>query len=175
MLSSIVSVGIAWFLSIVFIAALNHKVGSWPRFLAALSAYQLLPSRFDKATGGALVAAEVVTVLALLAGYPAGFLFAAILFTVYWVAMGVNLARGRTYIDCGCGDEPTRIGWGVLLRNGVLIALAVTGWLLEASSPGAPGYAVAVVLAVTGAAIYFALEQLLANVTTHRRLWLGES
>jgi hypothetical protein len=52
---------------------------------------------------------------------------AALLFSLFAIAMAVNLARGRTYIDCGCFQSALRqsIDWRLVARNGGLAAMAL--------------------------------------------------
>ena len=80
---------------------------------------------------------EEVRRLLLLAGplRAAGALLAIALLAVVSSAMALNLARGHTDIDCGCGgfgaahQQPLHAG--LLLRNAVLVLLA-----LAAAAPG---------------------------------------
>ena len=39
--------------------------------------------------------------------------------------MLINLARGRRYIDCGCGGPGQPISYGLVVRNGALMGFAV--------------------------------------------------
>jgi len=45
----------------------------------------------------------------------------------------LNLLRGRSYIDCGCGGAAHPLSWGLVARNGVLAvaALGVSGATVE--------------------------------------------
>lgn len=77
------------------------------------------------------------SVLARVAGLAAP--CAVALLALYSVAIGVNLARGRRDIDCGClgpaGRSP-RIGPWLLVRNGVLAAAAAAlAWLPVSTRP----------------------------------------
>ena len=57
----------------------------------------------------------------------AGSAAAAILLGLFSVAIGINLARGRSHIDCGCFQSALRqqLSISLLVRNGFLIALAL--------------------------------------------------
>lgn len=50
---------------------------------------------------------------------------AAALFVVFAAAMAINIRRGRSQIDCGCGRSQLRqpLGWGLVGRNLVLAVL----------------------------------------------------
>ncbi len=105
---------------------------------------------------GALVTATAVPAM----------MAAACLLCVYALAIGINLARGRRNIDCGCTGPATRqllSGW-LLARNAGLVALAAIGTL--ASSGRALGPADWVVVGLGLAALitlYAAINQLMAN------------
>ena len=175
MLQNLFMVVVCWLFAGIFAVALLHKLNQRQRFLAALRAYRLLPDNtaIIALSGYCLAALEIVT-LALLLGLQAlGLWLAMGLFSVYFVAMLVNVVRGRKHIDCGCGDEPASISSGVLVRNFVLVILAVVA--LEGGSVPMD-YALGLVgfgLATLACGLYFALDQLLINKSRHQRLWLG--
>jgi hypothetical protein len=52
---------------------------------------------------------------------------AVALMVAYAAAIGVNLARGRRHIDCGCAGPRARrpIGAGLVVRNALLAAVAL--------------------------------------------------
>ena len=180
MQSELVTVVLSILLIGVFAPAVRHKVTAWPRFLAALMAYRIVPESLAPVAGGVLVLAEGITLALLLVGpftglAGFGFVSAAALLLLYLLAMVINVARGRAYIDCGCGDEPTILGGGVLLRNAVLIGLATCG-VFFASVQGITSvwvFVIGICLSLIGLALYQTIEQLLANRTVHHKLWLG--
>ena len=77
-----------------------------------------------------LIAAELVAA-ALCAAYPSGTAAAGLvtaLLGVYTLGMSVSIARGIAPEDCGCswgGTAGQPAGWGLVLRNLVLIAVAL--------------------------------------------------
>jgi hypothetical protein len=70
---------------------------------------------------------ELATAGALVLDGARGGLAAAALLALYSAAIVVNLARGRREIDCGCFGPAQRqpLSPALVLRNGVLIALAL--------------------------------------------------
>lgn len=175
MLTHLLGFVIYWFLAGVFIAALAHKLNQHQRFLASLQAYKLLPNqpKVIQLVGAVLTLLECLCVAALLLLQPFGLFMAAALLSVYFIAIAINMARGRQHIDCGCGDEPVALSWYLLARNGVLVMLAVAGGGLLTVSTG-PAWleaAVAAGLSLLALGIYQTFEQLLANSGLHRRLW----
>ena len=170
----------AWLLAGVFGLALRHKLNAWPRFLASFQAYDLLPHRWVKVVAPVIVLAELVALAGLLLGpfvgvaiMQLGFASALSLLVVYFTGMLINVLRGRSYIDCGCGDDPTPLGLGVLARNALLIGLALGGIFGQGIEPSFLTFLVSAGFALLGLGLYLGYEQLLANRATHQRLWLG--
>jgi hypothetical protein len=90
-------------------------------------------------------------------------LLAFVILGVYTVAMSVNLARGRRYIDCGCGDLPTPLSGWLLLRNGLLMALAWP-YGLGGDYSGTPWtWLLVSAVVLVFVVFYLTMEQLLAN------------
>ena len=104
-------------LAVVFLVSVSHKLRDYPRFKASLSAYRLFPQSILPIVAPVVVALEVAAVVAILLPSGPGKWLAFGLLTTYTGALGVNLARGNTSIDCGCGDAPTPISGWLLLRN----------------------------------------------------------
>jgi len=136
--------------ALVFARAAAFKLRDVEAFADALAAYRILPVGFVEAAARALPVAELGCTLALLAPptRAAGEVAAAALLTLFALAMGANLLRGRREIDCGCGDPSRRqpLAWGLVIRNlvfaGALVASALapagsgslTGWVVGAAA-----------------------------------------
>lgn len=117
-------------LSLLFASAAWHKLSDRPRFAAAVSAYELVPERASSWLSWILPAAETAIALGLL--HPAWQRSAAVaaagVLLAYTAAIGINLARGRRRIDCGCflSSSATPLSGGLVARNGALIVAAST-------------------------------------------------
>ncbi len=154
--------------ALLFCAAAWHKLRNPRAFREALGGYRLLPASWLRPAALVLPCAELGAVLALVtpALAAAGAAAGAALLLVYAGAIGVNLARGRRSIDCGCGGPGGRrpIGPGLLWRNAGLVAA-----LLLAAQPPSPRPwtwldGVTLVAGVTTLALlYAAFDVLLAN------------
>jgi hypothetical protein len=127
--SSIVAIGVA----LLFAAAAAHKLLDWPRFQGALADYRIAPAWLAPGLAVAVVMLEIAAASLLPAPFsrPAGALLAAALLGSYAVAIGVNLRRGRTSIDCGCFGPGARnpIGPRMVVRNLVLAVLVLAAAL----------------------------------------------
>ena len=116
---------VACFLALLFVRAALHKLGDHHRFEGVLADYAILPNGALRASAYALPVAELAT--ALLLFLPTMRVFGAMLggglLCVYSLAMAVNLIRGHTLLDCGCGGPPEPISWLLVARNAVLVGL----------------------------------------------------
>jgi hypothetical protein len=134
---------------------------------AAIGGYDLLPARFVRAAARAFPLLNLVAAVLLVAprGAADGAILGAALLAVYAAAMAINVRRGRTRIDCGCGGaHGLAISAGLVGRNLVLACV-----LLMATALPASGTLNAASLACLGGgaacllATYFTANQLLAN------------
>ncbi|MEL7028072.1 MAG: MauE/DoxX family redox-associated membrane protein, partial [Pseudomonadota bacterium] len=96
----------------------------------------------------------------------AGFAPAAVLFAIYALAVAINLARGRTEIDCGCGWGER--GAGITrLHAGRPLALAFAAFVgavgAPAAAPSAAVVAGALLLAAPFVVVYLAADVLIEN------------
>jgi uncharacterized membrane protein YphA (DoxX/SURF4 family) len=169
-LSLIITLGTA----LLFGAAAGHKLADWRRFRAALGNYRLLPEPLVPAVAVAVVALEIAACVLLLlpALREAGAVLAAALLALYAIAIGVNLARGRTSIDCGCLGVGRRapISRWMVGRNLVLAAVV----LLATLPRGARELAALDMVTIAGAllslaALYSAQSALTRAARTSRR------
>lgn len=128
-------------LGALFLVGAAGKARDFARFAATVNNYRLLPDALATAAAGALLLAELGAGLAALSaalrGTGTGLLPAAFLLALYAGAMGINLLRGRTHIDCGCsafGGQDDPIGAALVARNLMVAAVA----LLLAAAPWQP-------------------------------------
>lgn len=115
-------------LSLLFLTAAIHKLRDHKGFRAALENYRLLPQGAVGMAAAILVVTELSVALSLpLYGGTGPAFVAAFLLALYAAAIGVNLARGRRDIDCGCAG-PARaqpLSAVLVVRNVVLCAIAL--------------------------------------------------
>ena len=165
-------------LAAVLGGAALHKLLDLRAFRETVRSYRLLPDRFGglvvpMAIG--VVAAEIAIVALLLVprARAAGAAGAAGLLILYAAAIGINLARGRNEIDCGCswgGSGQAISGW-LVVRNAALLPIAfVAGgpWIARAL-----GAADVLVIAAAGTGLlvfYHAADRLIANWSGLRAL-----
>jgi len=137
LLIRIIALGFA----LLFLLAAAHKLGDRSRFRASLAAYQILPPSLIGVVTHSIPVIELFVGLGwlaiglLAAELPLVALVSAALLASYTLAMAINLARGRSYIDCGCSfsrvnstasaNASQRISVGLLFRNTILVALAL--------------------------------------------------
>ena len=114
---SLVTLSIHWFLAAVFALAFDHKITDFPRFAAVLRAWRIVPQQATHGVAYAVSIAEFITVITNLLAMRVGLLFAAMILLAYATGMQINRRRGRSFIDCGCGDEPVPLTAGLLVRQ----------------------------------------------------------
>jgi hypothetical protein len=154
-------------LALLLASAAIAKLRDLPRFASVIAAYDVLPQPPARIVAVGLPFIELGIALGLLvtqvrwvaAGAAGGLLF------IYGAAIGLNLARGRRDLDCGCegfGQRRPIAGW-MLVRNALLIGIAAL-----AVAPQAPRSLVPTdLLTLCGGLaafvlIYFAADALLA-------------
>lgn len=116
-------------LALLFGMAAQHKLGVLKnkRFAAQMQAYALLPESLVGPAARVMPWLELGVALALLVPQTraAAAVLAVALLLMYAVAMAINILRGRSDIDCGCGDAPQQLSWWLVARNGALALLAL--------------------------------------------------
>lgn len=126
-------------LALLFAVAAGHKLGDLRRFRATLDAYRLLPASLLSMVASGLPGVEAGVACALVVPRlrAAALLASAALLLVYAAAIGVNLARGRRDIDCGCAGPGVRrpIGEWLVARNVAVAAVALVACVPVASRP----------------------------------------
>ncbi len=160
-------------LAAVLAIAAFHKLRDRATFEAQLAAYALLPEGLVHPMSRALPLIEGAAALFLVARSEHAALLSAAIFIAYAGAIGINLARGRRDIDCGCGGPGRKqmLHPTLVLRNLVLAIVAATAQLpLAGRVISIADYAVGILAAIALLALYEAVNALIANLSSHTRL-----
>ena len=149
--------------ALVLLTAAYGKARRMDDFVAAVRNYRLIPERLVTPLATLLPVVEALAGGALLADPfdQQGAFLAGILFLLFALAMGVNLARGRRTIDCGCdlSGRGQPLSWRLVGRNLGLTALL--GFTLLPARPVEPiVWAAAAAAAALAFCLYLALHQL---------------
>jgi hypothetical protein len=157
--------------SLLFGTAAIHKLAAIEEFKAALLAYDILPAGIVRLVSYIVPVGELLAAIGLCIGPLRAWaiVIAALVLSLYALAIGVNLRRGRRYIDCGCvgfGNRRSIAPW-MVVRNFALALVLVSFDLLSWSVR--PFRWIDVVTIAGGALIivflYLAAEQLLGRQT----------
>lgn len=124
---------VAALVAFVFAHAATHKVMEYARHVGIVADYQIMPAWFVPLLAPLIIVLEFAAAILVLlpATRSTGLILAAGLLLAYLFSIGLNLQRGRTSIDCGCGwgsQEHPISGW-LLIRN-LLFILATASALL---------------------------------------------
>lgn len=173
MIDPLITVVIATSLAMLFLLAAKHKIAAPRRFEAQLAACRLVPDTLLTPSARLLPAFEIVVALGMLfaATRPVAGIVAALLLCVYAVAMAINLRRGRSRIDCGCGDTAQPLSSWLILRNIVLAGGALLMLAPVATRQlGTVDVLFAVLFVAACALCYTMMEQLFRNhnLLTHK-------
>lgn len=128
LLDPVVTRAVGAALAVVLLAGAWHKLRDIAVFAAAVENYRLLPSALVPAVAWTLPVLESAAgVLILFADTRvAGGALAALVLAATSGAVAINLLRGHTAIDCGCGGLSSQpLSWSLVARNVVLLALVV--------------------------------------------------
>jgi hypothetical protein len=161
-------------LALVLLRAAWHKGRDARSFRIALDDYALLPSGWIPKVAPGLVVVEVSVAASLLVPVTAGVgaVAAAFLLAGYSAAVGVNLLRGRRFIDCGCGGAAGRpVDESLLLRNAVLVLVAFAAAAPVSARPLGGVDAMTIAFGTVAAAVlYVAADVALAQSARVRAL-----
>jgi hypothetical protein len=158
-------------IAVIFALAAFHAMREWTVFGGIVEQYRIAPRWL------ALIAARVLPPLELAAGAALvlpmtsgdGAVLGLCLMALFAVAITVNLARERVWIDCGCGGaNGQKLSPGLVLRNlvvtfGLVVALMAPprGVVDSMTTLGVIGASLALI------ALYFTANQLMTNVQAY--------
>jgi hypothetical protein len=151
-------------IGLVFLLAAVQKMQHWRLLSGVIGNYRLLPAWAVAPATALLPPLEMLLAILLLSAQPRPWpaLAAIALLLLFAAAMAVNVRRGRTHIDCGCGqaDLSQTLSGTLVARNLVLAVLLLPALASHARLP--------ISVALTGAAagIGFFLLYLLFNLFT---------
>ena len=152
---------------LVLVFGALSKLRDWPAFREAVSAYRLLPDPLVAIVALALPVLEALAGVALLVDdlHVAGAYAAMAVVGVATAAVAINVWRGRTDIDCGCGglEGRQRLSWGLVARNAALIVVLAAGIVAPAPRVNALGAATLVAATLAFVTLFVAASQLVAN------------
>ena len=163
----LIALGIALFLSWLFGSAAVHKARNLEHYRQLMARY--LNGRPVSASSVWLIAAVEMSSAAMLLlpqTRPTGLLVAALLLLAYAALMGLQLARGRADMKCGCAGPASdmTISPALIVRNLVCAALALVASMPVISvEAGLAGIGLGLFVAVFTTLIYLGSEQLIAN------------
>lgn len=124
-------------LAIIFIGGAWHKLRDREAFAMAIEQYRLVPESWAGALAWGLPLWELMAGGLLLATTTRewGALLALALLLTVTAAVTVNLLRGRSHIDCGCGgpEGGQHLSWGLVARNLLLGVMALASVAMETS------------------------------------------
>jgi hypothetical protein len=149
-------------IGIVFLLAAVQKARAWRLLPGVMANYRLLPGWAVLPAAALLPPLELLLAISLLSAqlWPWPELMAIALLMLFAGAIAINVAWGRVYIDCGCGQAflAQHLSRPLVARNLVLATL-----LLQSLMPPAP-VPMPALLSAVAAGLGFFLLYLLFNL-----------
>jgi hypothetical protein len=112
---------------LVFLLAATQKAQQWRLLSGVIANYRLLPGWMVFPATALLPPLEMLLAISLLSAQfrPWPELAATLLLMLFAAAMAINIRRGRTHIDCGCGRDflAQKLDWPLVARNLLLVGL----------------------------------------------------
>jgi len=166
-LPDLISIGLAWFLAWLFAQAAIHKFRAPDDYRRLVAAY-LGKSSISRFTIG-LIAAVELTVAALLLlpmSREVGLVGSTLMLLAYSGLMGLQLARGRLDLQCGCAGpaSTTNITPSLVFRNFICVSLALIAMApATVVTTGLFSAGLSIFIAVFLMLIYLGSEQMISN------------
>jgi hypothetical protein len=117
-------------IALIFAAAAIAKLTAWRELPGIVRNFRVLPRALvmPVALFLPLLEAAIAPSILIKETRAIAAFCAAVLFTIFGVALSVNYYRGRRHIDCGCfrSDLKQPISIAVIVRNGVLAVAALS-------------------------------------------------
>jgi uncharacterized membrane protein len=162
-------------LALVFGASAAIKFVDFAEFRGALENYRIAPEALSLPAAMLVPVSELVAAIGLLVPryHLAAAMLLIFLLAIFTAAIGINMIRGRLYIDCGCFGPMLRqqLSYWLLIRNGVLMLLgAVVMLAVEPRAMTALDVVTIALGASTLVLLYGAANYLLANAPASNKL-----
>ena len=116
-------ISIQIFAIILFVEAAIHKSVTYKDFVGIISGYRLIPISLVWTAAAFVIFAEYLAIISLLLMLPFLKYLGAVMLVGYAIAIQINVVRGRTEIDCGCGGQSMPISQSLVSRNLVIAIL----------------------------------------------------
>lgn len=116
-------------LGMIFLVSSVSKVSAPRRFANTLIAFRLIPNSWAQPFAIILIGAEAIIAALLLIGWQsrisAG--LCGFLLVIFTVAIGLNIIRGRTDLECGCFGlrHAQQVNFNLVGRNVLLLSMAI--------------------------------------------------
>ena len=162
-------------LAIVFAASAVIKFVDFSEFRGALENYRIVPEGLSLPAAMLVPISELACAIGLLVPryHVTAAMLLIFLLAIFSAAIGINMMRGRLYIDCGCFGPMLRqpLSYWLLIRNIILMLLGAVVMLANDARAMTTLDVVTITLgASTLVILYAASNYLLANLPASNRM-----
>jgi uncharacterized membrane protein len=162
-------------LALIFGASAAIKFADLSEFRGALENYRIVPEELSLPASVVVPVGELGAAIGLLIPryHPAATMLLIFLLAIFTAAIGINMIRGRLYIDCGCFGPMLRqpLSYWLLVRNGVLMLLGgLVALRIDARAMTSLDVVTITLGASTMVLLYGAANYLLANAPASNKM-----
>jgi len=162
-------------LALVFGASAAIKFADFAEFRGALENYRIVPEGLSLPAAAIVPVSELLAAIGLLVPryHLAAAMLLIFLLAIFTAAIGINMIRGRLYIDCGCFGPMLRqpLSYWLLIRNVVLMLLGAVVMLANDARAMTALDVVTITLGgSTMVLLYGAANYLLANAPASNKM-----
>lgn len=156
-------------LCLIFARAMVHKLLNRYEFVGIITDYRILPASLVTIAATLLPVVELLITVSLLipSTRQPGAIAAVALLLFYGAMIAINLLRGRTSIDCGCGGSGHGISWLHVLRNIIYSGIGLVAIFAPAGGVSGINTAFVVVLCVLLLWLLVLLFEQVLNTRSH--------
>jgi hypothetical protein len=170
----LMAISIQIFAIILFVEAAIHKSVTYKDFVGIISGYRLIPISLVWTAAAFVIFAEYLAIISLLLMLPFLKYLGAVMLVGYAIAIQINVVRGRTEIDCGCGGQSMPISQSLVSRN-LVIAILLAWSTNTVGFAGLVGYGFVYWILVCGTVLvgylfYLSYNQLCFNQSLQSNL-----
>lgn len=176
MIDAVFTVIVQTAFSLLFGLAGLEKLRNRTLFMLQLEQYQLLPKSLVQIIGNTVILLEIsAAILLLFLQTFYGVVIGVLLLACYAFAIGKNLFKGRSWIDCGClGSDGEGLSYWLVLRNMVLAAILSIALIPATNRDFIWLDYFSIVFTVLAAALAYILINTLLAASMRSNMWWSE-
>ncbi|MFJ8516171.1 MauE/DoxX family redox-associated membrane protein [Lysinibacillus xylanilyticus] len=120
--------------ALIFLTSSISKIKNYEDHVFSIIEYKIIPTKYVRKYAVIDITLEILLGLAFLIGMYIKYAFvgSTLILAIYTIVISINVIKGRTDIDCGCGGivGAHKLSWMLVYRNLILIIVLVVSLLM---------------------------------------------